>query len=96
MVAVYLPLRVSFLILNVALPLALVVALKVLFLILMINLTFLIGVLPDFKLTVYFLTLVFALKVFFLATILETFLVTVTGFLTVTFLVMVKPAYQAK
>ena len=67
----------NFLILKVALPLELVLAVNFLFLILRVTLTPLIA-LPDldFNVIVYFLVLAFALNVFFLAVILLASLVT--------------------
>ena len=67
------------LILKVALPLALVLAVNFLFLILRVTLTLLIA-LPDldFKVTAYFLDFTLALKVFFLAVNLEASLVIFT------------------
>ena len=77
--AEYLPFLVNFLILKVALPALFVLAVKVLPLTLMVTLTLLIA-LPDldFKAIVYFLVLVLALKVFFLAVILDASLVIFT------------------
>ena len=61
--------------------------------ILIINLTFLIGVFPDFKVTGYFLVFAFALNVFFFATIFMDFLTVLTRFLTVNLTVLLNPAY---
>ena len=88
--AVYLPFFFSF-ILKVAFPLLFVLALNVFLPTFIVKVTFLIGDLPDFKVTVYFLVFAFLLNVFFLAVIFEDFLT--TGFLTVTFLVIVKGSY---
>lgn len=67
-VAVYLPFLVNLVILNVAFPLVLVLALKVFLyflpLIVKYTQTFDIFLVPDFSVTVYFLTLTLLLKVF--------------------------------
>ena len=79
MVAVCLPFLVNFLRLNVALPLALVLAVYFLPFTLIVTFAFAID-LPDldFNVTVYFLVFVLALKVFFLAVNFDASLLTLT------------------